>query len=77
MIIGSDGLKGVVSIGLAAVICGALLSCGGPVGSPVTVAEQRAPSVEIGAADDNEDNEWAPAGDTVGSQGRRWETRWI
>ena len=67
MIIGSDGLQGVVSIGLAAVIYGALLSCGGPVGSPVTVAEpeQRAPSVEIGAADDNEDNEWAPAGDTV------------
>ena len=65
MTIGSDGLKGVVSTGLAAVICGALLSCGGPVGSPVTVAEQRAPSVEIGAADDNEDNEWAPAGDTV------------
>ena len=34
---------------------------------PVTVPEpeQRAPSVEIGAADDNEDNEWAPAGDTV------------
>ena len=64
MTIGSNGLQGVVSIGLAAVICGALSSCGGPVGSPVTVAE-RAPSVEIGAADDNEDNEWAPAGDTV------------
>ena len=30
----------------------------------MTVPE-RAPSVEIGAADDNEDNEWAPAGDTV------------
>ena len=64
MTIGSNGLQGVVSIGLAAVICGALSSCGGPVGSPVTVAE-RAPSVEIGAADDNEDNEWTPAGDTV------------
>ena len=34
MTIRSNGLKGVVSIGLAAVICGALLSCGGPVGSP-------------------------------------------
>ena len=30
MTTGSDGLQGVVSIGLAAVICGALLSCGGP-----------------------------------------------
>ena len=34
MTIRSNGLKGVVSIGLATVICGALLSCGGPVGSP-------------------------------------------
>ena len=34
MTIGSNGLQGVVSIGLTAVICGALLSCGGPVGSP-------------------------------------------
>ena len=34
MTIRSHGLKGVASIGLAAVICGALLSCSGPVGSP-------------------------------------------
>ena len=34
MTVRSSGLKSVVSIGLAAVICGALLSCGGPVGSP-------------------------------------------
>ena len=34
MIIRSHGLKGVASIGLAAVICGALASCSGPVGSP-------------------------------------------
>ena len=30
MTIASDGLKGVGVEGLAAVICGALLSCGGP-----------------------------------------------
>ena len=38
MTIRSNGLKGVVSIGLTAVICGALLSCGGPVGSPAESA---------------------------------------
>ena len=38
MTIGSNGLKGVMSIGLTAVICGALSSCGGPVGSPAESA---------------------------------------
>ena len=38
MTVRSNGLKGVMSIGLTAVICGALLSCGGPVGSPAESA---------------------------------------
>ena len=42
----SHGLKGVGSTGLAALICGALLSCGGPVGSPEE-SEGKAPDLLV------------------------------
>ena len=58
---------------LLPVMCVALAACSSAVSgsgksADPAATEQRAPSVAIGAADDNEDNEdneWAPAGDTV------------